>query len=293
MTVVYNGYSQDELDLQYNMGFSPYMPDGITVRRMFGRQGPLRDSALINLDFSRQCVETLKPTKIPFGEDSKQIADLYKADGDNSPCVMMLSGGGYINNRRRVWCQSSKKCLEAGISFVDIGQPSMPDYSLSGLMKSIENFIQWFSEHATEYGIDPNKIIIASHSSGTTIMATCLARLVNKKFTPNILGAIFISGTYDLLPVSLTFRQKVMKITQEEVLECSAIRNLMEPLPPVLVCCGDETDEMKRQQHEFAEKVNFRGDAELIIFPLNHFALGMELYEEDSKMWNFITKLCQ
>ena len=124
-------------------------------------------------------------------------------------------------------------------------------------------------------------------------MATCLARLVNKKFTPNILGAIFISGTYDLLPVSLTFRQKVMKITQEEVLECSAIRNLMEPLPPVLVCCGDETDEMKRQQHEFAEKVNFRGDAELIIFPLNHFALGMELYEEDSKMWNFITKLCQ
>ena len=78
MTVVYNGYSQDELDLQYNMGFSPYMPDGITVRRMFGRQGPLRDSALINLDFSRQCVETLKPTKIPYGEDSKQIADLYK-----------------------------------------------------------------------------------------------------------------------------------------------------------------------------------------------------------------------
>ena len=26
MTVVYNGYSQDELDLQYNMGFQSAMP---------------------------------------------------------------------------------------------------------------------------------------------------------------------------------------------------------------------------------------------------------------------------
>jgi len=322
MKLIYNGYTQDELDEQYNLGFPPYMDDGTTLRSMVGRKGPLRDSAMINFHFCKDCLVKLNPqTDIPYGEHEhpKRVFDFYRANSSNAPCVIVLSGGGYMRGRTKVWSQWSKKCIESGISLVDLDIPQIPDNTMSGMINDAENFIQWLSERADEYGIDPNKIILAGHSSGASIMATSLVRLANKKFASGILGAVLLSGNYDLLPVSLSFRQTIskyseknssglgkfhasknsnsdgsnggMRLTQEEILKCSATRNVIEPLPPIFVGCGDETDEMKYQQHKFAKEVGRRSDVDLIYFDQNHFGLGMELYEEDSKIWKFITNL--
>ena len=285
--IVYNEYTKDELDLQHNHGFEPYLPDG-TLRTMHARPQYMKDSAIKNKSLSEQCIEELRPIEdIPYGDDPKQVFDLYKA-GDNSPVVIMLSGGQYMRGRTKVWCQWSKKCVENGISFIDLDHPQIPSTTLPDMIDNAEEFIYWIKDEATNYNIDPNRIILAGHSSGASVFASAIVRIANDGNADGIKGVMLLSGNYDFLGPSLSFRQDFLKLTTEEVIECSAIRNLVEPLPPIFICTGEETVEMVRHMDRFHEAVSWRSQSERVLFPTDHFGLGMELYDNDSKMWNFI-----
>ena len=287
---LYNGYTKHELDRQHNHGFEPYLPDG-TLRTMHARPKHMKESALKNKAYSEHCIEVLKPIEdIAYDDDPRQVFDLYKAEGDNAPCVIMLSGGQFMRGRTKVWSQWSKKCIENGISFIDLDHPQIPTTTLPDMMSNAEEFIYWIRDEAENYGIDSNRIILAGHSSGASVLATVIVRLANSGNTEGIKGVMLLSGNYDFLGPSLSFRQEFLKLTTSEVIECSAIRNLVEPLPPVFICAGEETDEMIRHMDRFHEAISWRSESERVSLPMNHFGIGMELYDDDSKMWKFIIK---
>jgi arylformamidase len=288
--IIYNGYTKDELNLQYNMGLQPYMPDG-SLRTMHGRPQYMKDSALRNKEYSENYLKLLNPQEdIPYNnEHPKQVFDLYKAKGDNTPLVIMLSGGQYMRGRTKVWSQWSKKILDAGISFIDLDHPQIPDTTLPDMVENAENFMYWIKDEAPKYGLDNTRIIVAGHSSGASVMASVLVRLANDGNSDGIKGMMMLSGNYDLIGPALSFRQDFLKLSDQDIINYSAIRNLIKPLPPMFICCGAlETDEMKRQQRIFHDAVSLRSQSELVIFPTDHFAIGMELYDNDSKMWKFI-----
>lgn len=288
--IIYNGYIKEELNRQYNMGLEPYMPDG-RLRTMHGRPQYMKDSAIRNKEFSEHCIELLKPQEdIPYCDDHpKQVFDLYEAKGDNNPFVIMLSGGQYMRGKSKVWSQWSMKLLDAGISFIDLDHPQIPDTTLPNMVDNAEEFLYWIKDEAHNYGLDNTRIIVAGHSSGASVMSSALVRLANDGNSDGIKGMMMLSGNYDLIGPALSFRQDFLKLSTQDIIDCSAIRNLVEPLPPMFIACGElETDEMKRQQQIFHDAVSLRSHSEIVTFPTDHFALGMELYENDSKMWKFI-----
>ena len=285
------------------MGLEAYTPDGTLVTFRW-RPKYMQESALKNKSFSEQCIKLLKPQEdIPYGDHPKQVFDLYKAEGDNTPCVLMLSGGQYIRGRTKVWSQWSKKCIENGISFIDLDHPQLPyektnilddhnklpSTTLLDMMDNAEKFIYWIKDELPNYGIDPNRLILAGHSSGASVFATVIVRLANDGNADGIRGVMLLSGNYDFVGPYLSFRQSFLKLTPSEIIKCSAIRNLVEPLPPVFLCTGEETTEMINHMDRFHEAVSWRSESERVLFPnLNHFGLGMELYDDNSKMWKFI-----
>ena len=47
---------------------------------------------------------------------------------------------------------------------------------------------------------------------------------------------------------------------------------------------------MIRHMDRFHEAISWRSESEKVSLPMNHFSIGMELYDDDSKMWKFIIK---
>jgi arylformamidase len=304
MKTVYNGYTQDELDKQHNFGLLPYTPDGVVVK-FSHRPEHMQQSARQNKSCSEEYLKLLKPQEnIPYGEHPKQVFDLYKAEGDNTPCVIMLSGGGFMRGRTKVWSQWSKKCIENGISFIDLDHPQIPSQeetilddsvqppstTLLDMIDNAERFIYWIRDELPNYGIDPNRLILAGHSSGAGVLSTAVARISNAGNADGIRGLVLLSGYYDFLGPSLSFRQKFLKLSPSEIIKCSAIRNIVRPLPPVLIGTGEETEEIIQHANRFHEAISWIGESEKVLFPTDHFGLGMELYDDKSKMWQFITK---
>lgn len=147
---------------------------------------------------------------IAYGPHARHRLNLFRPPFDGlrsdaaAPCLLFVHDGGFVMG--------------------DKGEPGAPFYNNMGAWAQAQGFVaatmnyrlapevQWpagredviaavlhLSEHATEYGIDPARIVVMGHSAGATHTADLVAApgAAAGKFA----GAIMSSGFYDLATV--------------------------------------------------------------------------------------------
>ena len=197
------------------------------------------------------------------GGTDRQAVDIYRIQGVSlpRPALLVLHGGYWTSGSKAdVDPLQFEIARQAGFHLVSIGYRLADDPTAPwpSIVHDVKAAIRWVRQHANEFGIDPNVLIISGESAGAhlaALAATSSDSIVlqgpnNLGFSSAVSAALLFSGPYNFRTISSQAAQSVADgICQPDdhffqliwtLLECSASSN---PLNIVQGCDPSAVDE--------------------------------------------------
>lgn len=283
MSIVYRGYTQRELDAQYEQRtLVPNVADYVDHWRLRGAQA--RTRAVCRCD-------------VPYGAGSAERLDIYFPAAGNAPIHMHFHGGAWRMLSKDDVAYPAPLFTARGAVYIAAGFPLAVDAPLSEMVASARRALAWTHRNARELGGDGDRIFVSGFSSGAHLAAMLLAddgwRAGAAAPRDAVRGAVLMSGIYDLEPVRLSKRNDLLALDTVDVEALSPIRLLPAGNgPAVTVLWGaGELDEFRRQSRTFADAWAAAGNpvraAELP--ERNHFDMASDLGEQDSAVFTHVS----
>ncbi|MEX0343376.1 MAG: alpha/beta hydrolase [Rhizobiaceae bacterium] len=254
---LYRGMDRDELDRQYNAratvdDIAPYL------------QRYAEQSAEARSDLE------VRPN-LKFGPQEDETFDFFPA-GSNAPLFVFIHGGYWRLLSKDDSAFFAKNFVHHGVACAAVNYSLAPKASLDEIVRQIRASIAYIWQQADELQIDRNRVFVAGSSAGAHLAAMTLCDGWCESFgMPNhmVAGAMLASGLFDLEPVRLCHPNDWLGLDAAAAMRNSPIRHLPTAGCPILVCWGGtETDEFKRQSHDFAN------DWKSLGFPCDSFEIG-------------------
>jgi len=161
-------------------------------------------------DTSAAALAALGPLELAYGDDATERLDLFApaagASGAASAPVLIYFHGGY-------WRALGKRDQSfVAPPFADAGTlVVLPDYalcpavSIEHIIGQMQRAVAWVYRHASAYGGDPARIVVAGHSAGGHLAAMMLAsdwpQVAPDLPAGLVRTALAISGVFDLEPL--------------------------------------------------------------------------------------------
>jgi len=111
---------------------------------------------------------------IPYTQsgDARQKLDIYAPEGaTNFPVVFWIHGGGWQTGDRASVQLKPKAFVEKGFVFVSTGYRLLPNVEMVDIFRDVAKSVHWVHDHITQYGGDPNRILVMGHSAGAQLAA--------------------------------------------------------------------------------------------------------------------------
>ncbi len=274
--VVWRGYTQAELDRQYNSRGT--VPDVQPYLRSYATRTAEAKIAL-------HCIENLR-----YGEGADERLDVYPARNPGAPVLVFLHGGDWRALSKEESGFAAPAYVRAGAMFVALDFTRVPAATLPSMGAQVRRALQWLWHHVEAYGGDPHRMHIAGHSSGANLVGQLLMTDWPRDFgmpADVVKTAVFMSGLGDLEPVRLSFRNAKLGLTPEVVQETSLLRRGALARCPLLVAVGsEETADYQVQSREVLQLWKSRGCAgELFeLAQRHHFDAVLEWADPDSAL---------
>lgn len=256
---VYRGYSQAELDAQYNQ--ATLVPDiGGYLDAWNGESARVRDSLPCRLS-------------VPYGDGPAETLDIFPAENGaaGAPVMLFIHGGAWRALSKDSFSYPAAPFAAAGAVWVAADFSLLPDVSLDEQVRQNRAALVWLWRNARSFGGDRDRIYICGHSSGAHVGGTLVQGGWRRRADlPEdvIKGAVLVSGMYDLKPVRLSARNDYVRLDEVAARRLSPIHNIPERLPALALFWGSgELDEFRRQSRAFAET----------LWALGHRAEAMEI----------------
>lgn len=245
MNFVWQGLTQEELDRAYNQ--SDYAPNREQILARFATNSAMTRDRLG------------PPTRLTYGSGAKEGIDFFPGHDGPAPCVIMVHGGAWRSGTAANYAFLAEifvnACVHCALPDFDWVQDVNGD--LLPLADQVGRAIAYIGASADALNIDPDRIFVCAHSSGSHLAASVLTGLKDRirgLHDMRIKAALLCSGMYELEPVRLSARSAYVAFTDEAVQLLSPMRHLDKLTVPIIVAHGTyETPEFKRQTLEFAE----------------------------------------
>lgn len=231
-----------------------------------------------------------KTVNIAYGEHSQNTLDIYqpvkplveKSGEEIKPVVVFFYGGCWGE------CNSLDKSdyLFLAQSFASKGYITVipefreyPDVNFTDIMSDASGVIRWVTQYISEYGGDPNQLILIGHSSGAHIasMLALNTRYLDVGTRSKIRGFIGLAGPYDFLPLDEAY-QRTLFGPSERYADSQPINFVSTQSPPMLILQGaKDTTVGKHNAQNLAKKAQRLGVSQkLVIYP-EHDHVGIIL----------------
>jgi arylformamidase len=268
--IVYGGYTQAELDAQYEQ--RTLVPD-LTAYMARWSAG------------SAEARETLEcRLGVPYGPSEDELLDLFLAPVAGAPIHVHIHGGAWRWIGRDVSSFPAPVFVGAGMNFAVLDFGLVPAIALAEQVAQVRRAIAWLHRNADDFGGDRARIQVSGQSSGAHLGAMALAP--GDDLPPRAVhSAVLACGAYDLEPVRLSARNDYLHLDPPMARALSPIAQIAEEGPPVFVAWGEgELDEFRRQSRAFADAWAARGNpVESLEFAgRNHFDMWDEFADPDS-----------
>jgi len=262
---VFHDYDQAELDRQYDQRawaknaielINRYAADSAAVRKHLG-----------------------EPDTYDYGDTRAESLDLFRTHRMPAPVHVFIHGGAWRQLSARDSAFPAETFVRAGAHYVALDFALLPQVPLDRMVDQVRSAIAWLHRYAVQFGGDPDRIFVSGHSSGAHLAAAVATTDWKARFRlPQdvIKGVLCCSGIYDLEPVRRSARNDYVQLDEALVEAVSPIRHLTNLRCPVAVGVGEhESDEFKRQAHDFAAAVERQGVAVELVegAGLNHFEI--------------------
>jgi acetyl esterase/lipase len=152
-----------------------------------------------------------RTSNIAYGPDARQRLDVYRPKSEElRPVVVFFYGGSWSAGRKSEYAFVGAALAERGYV------TAIPDYRLypqvrfPAFIEDGASAVAWVQQHASEFGGDPDRIVLMGHSAGAHIAAMLAlddAYLKKSGVRPHsVVGLVGMSGPYALDPDTDTLR---------------------------------------------------------------------------------------
>jgi arylformamidase len=246
---VYRGYSQAELDAQYDVAEPP------GEKRDRERQWVADENARVRA--AHDC-----RLDVPYGAGAAERLDIFPARKPGAPVAVFIHGG--------YWKQFSKEdeslyadlFVPAGAAYVSVDYALAPGATLDEIVRQCRAATAWVAKNAAGFNGDPTRIHLIGRSAGAHLAAMVLASdwpSLGLARSP-VAGATLISGLYDLEPILLAFTNEWTRLDRATAFRLSPQFHFLDaPVPLIVAWGGAETAEFIRQSQDYAVAAQARG----------------------------------
>lgn len=141
--------------------------------------------------------------KVPLREVGgwRITADVYRPAGEPPfPTLLYLHGGAWVLGAPASHRRLAADLAALGLLTVVLDYRRAPKHRFPAAVDDTSHALEWLREHATEFGGDPDRILVGGDSAGANLAAAALA----SGKADVVSGAVLLYGIYDVhraLPV--------------------------------------------------------------------------------------------
>jgi len=147
------------------------------------------------------------PSSHSYGEDPRQVLDVYPVDGGGRGTIVVVHGGGFTTGDKLEAQQyfgllGAQRLRGFGIVSVDYRLTTWTANAFPTAVTDVSNAIDWIRAHAASLGLNTSTLVVAGVSAGATISA--LIGTAGNDLAPGPLGSVArvdgwigFAGAYD------------------------------------------------------------------------------------------------
>ncbi len=267
---VYLKFDQAALDAQYNnRARFPNYDDHFNAWQRWSAE--TRDRLKGKIDVS-------------FGPSEIEKIDVFPAEDAGAPIYVFIHGGYWYSLDKEHYSYTADGMRPHGITTVVNNFGLAPANDMDKIVRHNREALAYIWRHADEWGADRNRIYVSGHSAGghlaTMMLATDWPDYSKELPRDLVKGACAIGGIFDLEPIRLSFLNKKLNLTREQVETNSPLRQIYPiSAPLLLIVAADESQEFHRQSQEMESFWRAYGYSAELSIPegLDHFDVVNEL----------------
>lgn len=236
---VFESYTQEELDYQYNPRLSvPGFPQ--IAADWAARSAAVRRQVRCSLD-------------LPYGPHPQETLDVFHAGQANAPIHVFFHGGYWRSGDKSDYSFIAPALLQAGVNVVVPNYALCPTVSIGELLEQCYRALRWIHANAASFGGDPSRLHVSGHSAGGHIVAMSMTEGMHHGLAEGtIKSGLALSGLYNLEPLRRSFLNLEIRLDPEQVKRASPQGLLRRTAAPLMLSVGgDESHEFHRQTTDY------------------------------------------
>jgi arylformamidase len=281
---VYKQYDQETLDTQYNTRLAvPDYVDYLNRWELLSR-------------YTEQKLPVIKD--VPYGNLKRERLDIYPSLQPQSKTLIFIHGGYWQMLDKSLFHFIASGFHPYGVTTVLLTYPLAPEVPIDQIVFSCRKAIKWLYANVSAFNADPHQMYVAGHSAGGHLAAMLMAtdwKVFDPDLPVNLLkGICAVSGLFNLVPIHLSYVNKVLKMDME-IAKCNSPVRL-EPLTtcPLILAVGEaETTEFNDQSNElYTCWKNKKPDIQLLQLPgQNHYSIAEAMVDPQSSLHEALRQL--
>ena len=122
---------------------------------------------------------------ISYGPEGKwNLLDVYYPEGTETalPTIVSIHGGGYVYGSKEIYRRYGMDMAKRGFAFVNFNYRLAPKWKFPTPLLDTNAVMQWICDHAEEYHLDPQRIILLGDSAGAQLTSQYAAIYANPDY---------------------------------------------------------------------------------------------------------------
>ncbi|MCL6445257.1 MAG: alpha/beta hydrolase [Alicyclobacillus sp.] len=124
-------------------------------------------------------------------KDREMHVDIYQPTGslNHRTAVLVLHGGGWRVGDRKLMQSRCEALANRGFSVLAVEYRLLNEIPWPGQLHDVKTAIRWTRAHASELGIDPNRLVLQGHSAGAHLALMAAGTSGRPEFDPDFAGS--------------------------------------------------------------------------------------------------------
>jgi arylformamidase len=232
---------------------------------------------------------------IPYGDQSRQKLDLFFPPGEaeGRPIHMFIHGGYWRAQVKEDYVFVADGITALGAIAAVVEYTLLPGIRMAEQVHQIRDAARWLVENAANFGGDGTRFTASGHSAGGHLVTWLASRAPHERALPEtpVKAVMPISGIFDLRPISTSYLQPELHLTDEEIAQWSPI----EAVPSTethfeLVIGHEETPPFHQQQQDYAFVLSRHGASveRRTMAGEDHMSVLRQMGRVGSPMWQVL-----
>lgn len=225
----------------------------------------------------------LDTSTFSFGAHPRQSFELFKAGKvpSDKGLAIFIHGGFWRSISRQQSRFMARPFVNSGYDCIISEYRLMPEFRMQQLVDDTSQMLIYVKD-MQDRGLLSKKLLLSGHSAGAHLAAFGLGQASEQGFNSQDCALLYLSGVFDVYPVSITSIGEELALTQDEIRRWSAYEaNLDRNVNSLFVVGADETDEFKRQSIVGAQFLGSSDQNNILEVPnVNHLTLLTKFAKE-------------